>query len=123
MRTWCRPSAPVPTTPTFRRVGEAGAGESLVGGLSALPSRSRPAAAASRRVLIDAPAGALDESEQIQDFGVRLDLGADALQGLRRVELAAHQEAESAVEAGDRRGVEALALQADRVQAEAGGLH
>ena len=97
MRTWCRPRAPVPTTPTLRGAG------TLFGGLRSL-SRSGPAAASARRRLVHPPTGALDEADQVVDLRPRsrgTDLGADALQGLRRVELAPHEEPEGAVEAGD----------------------
>src|SRR3954470_15147254 len=108
-RTWLRPIAPVPKTPT----------RSERRGLLRLAS-SPPASP--RHGLVDPPLAALDEGDQVVDVRIAGEVGLEPLQGLGCVQLRAHQDAVGELQPSHPLGVESLALETDGVQAVAGRL-
>src|SRR6195256_4138381 len=102
--------APVPKTPTRR-----GTGEVL---LRVAPSPR----AAPRHRLVNPPLAALDEVDEVVDVRIAGQLGLETLQGVRGVQLRAHQDAIGELQPAHPVGVEPLALEADGVQAVAGRL-
>src|SRR3954469_4600725 len=108
-RTWLRPMAPVPKTPT--RKDE-----------PALLRLASPAPAAPRHGPVNPPLAALDEGDEVVHVRIARQLGPEPLQGLGRVQLLAHQDAVGELQPAHVLGVEALALEADGVQAVAGRL-
>src|SRR4051812_29880308 len=121
MRTWCRPSAPVPTTP----IGSPPALSTCVDGSATASGNNTGAtgSAAATRALLpgqradDAALRAGDEVEQVGDLGIVAVLGAHALEPFGERHLAAQQQAHRRLEAADRFLGEALALEADAVDA------
>src|SRR6476659_7588738 len=108
-RTWLRPMAPVPKTPTRRGLES---GDTL---LRVAPSaRSAP-----RHGLVNPALAALDEGDEVVDVRIARQLGLQALQGVGGVQLRAHQDAVGELQPAHPVGVEPLALEADGVQAVA----
>src|SRR5258706_1566089 len=111
-RTWLRPMAPVPKTPTRRGATR---GDSLFRLAS-----SPPAAPGSG--LVNPPLAALDEGDEVIDVGIARQLGLEPLQSLRSVQLRAHESPVGELQPAHPLVVEALALEADGVQTVAGRL-
>src|ERR1700681_4182709 len=107
-RTWLRPMAPVPKTPTRK-------GRGLVRLASSPP-------AAPRSGLVNPPLAALDEGDEVVDVRIARQLGLEPLQGLGRIQLRAHESPVGELQPAHLLGVEPFALETDGVQAVTGRL-
>src|SRR5688500_1230172 len=116
IRAWCRPRAPVPTTPTRSGARSVAAiGDSIRRGAAT-------AAAPPRQAPDDAAPRGLDEGDQVIHVGMPGVLGAQHGERLRGVEARAGERPDRGVQPPQRLLLEALALEAHPVEAIAGRL-